>query len=346
MKRKRDSGSRCTDWQSLHDESIVWLLHDHFFHRLDANLAMREGGVTAKVVLPIGDLAIYNDSDGEGDLAFYERTLAQTDGWAVESLVRHERARRLFESRPDRFILAEKAQDALRAKREGKSAIFFGMEGSKALEGRIEMLGVFYRLGVRQMQLIWATPNQLVSVENGAWRLSPFGKEVLAGMNELGIVADLAHVPQGFFEDVARHSKAPFIVSHNVPDDLSPWHLDALKACKGIVGLHFCRHCINGPDATLDDFLDTVDRLVDAGYEDVVAIGGDLFEVDSYFYARHPAPAGAVGKKWSAFIDELSDIRLVPNITRGLCERGYSDGLIKKILGGNALRLYQTVLGG
>ena len=343
-----------TDWHRLHADAVVWLLHDHFYHRLDANLAMRKGGVTAKVAVPVGDLAIYNDSDGEDDRAFYERTLAQVDGWAVESLVRLERARRLYESRPDRFLIASKARDVLRARRDGKAAVFLGLEGCKCFEGRIEVLHTFYRLGVRQMQLMWSDPNQLVEVgSSGAWRLSGFGKEAVAAMNELGIAVDLAHAPWSLFQDAVERSRHPVIVSHGAPllgpggsGDMGREHLEALKACGGLLGLHFCRHYINGPFATFEDFLATIDFMVGNGYEDITALGGDLFEDDSYFRARHPAPGGATHDTWSVFIEELSDISRLPSLTRALVARGYAQGTIKRILGGNALRVYRRVLGG
>ena len=238
-------------WQRLHAESVVWLLHDHFYHRLDANLDMREGGVTAKTVIPIADLAIYNDSGGQDDLDYYHRTLEQREGWATESLVRLERARQLYQSRPDRFLLAESTDDVRRAKREGKAAIWFGMEGCKAFEGRIELLYTFYRLGVRQMQLTWAKPNQLVEVSpvSGEWRLSSFGRDAIAAMNQLGIVIDLAHAPWSLFQEVMARSVHPVIVSHGAPTgvhegsgDMTPQHLQDLRMFGGLLGLHFCRH--------------------------------------------------------------------------------------------------------
>jgi len=350
-----DIQERAMHWRRLHDESIVWVLHDHFFHRLDANLAMREGGVTAKTLVPIGDLAIYNDSAGEDDLTFYRRTLAQTDGWARESLVRLERARLLLESRPDRFLIAEHAHDVVRAKREGKAAIFFGCEGCKVFEGRIELVRVFHRLGVRQMQLTWAQPNQLVDVApgSGSWRLSGFGRDAVALMNELGIVIDLAHAPWSFFEEVIQRSAHPVIISHGAPSevhpgsgDMSAAHLDALRSCGGLLGLHFCRHYINGPFATFEDFLRTLDYLVEKGYEDIIALGGDLFEDDAYFRARHGVPPGATCETWSVFIGEIREIRLIPAITRALVERGYPEETIRKVLGENAHRVYRAVLGG
>jgi membrane dipeptidase len=350
---KRPQGSP-PGWRRLHADSVVWLLHDHFYHRLDANLAMRKGGVTAKVVVAVGDLAIYNDSGGEDDRAFYERTLAQVDGWAAESLVRLERARRLYESRSDRFVIACDAKDVIRAKRDAKAAVFLGLEGCKCFEGRIELLDTFYRLGVRQMQLIWSNPNQLVQVgSSGAWTLSGFGREAVAAMNELGIVIDLAHAPWSLFQDVVERSRHPVIVSHGAPlrapggsGDMGREHLEALKACGGLLGLHFCRHYINGPFATFEDFLAAVDFMVENGYEDITALGGDLFEDDGYFRARHPAPGGATHSTWSVFIEELSDISRLPNLTRALLARGYPQSTIRKTLGRNALRVYRRVLGG
>jgi len=339
-------------WRRLHDDAIVWLVHDHFYHRLDTNLAMREGGVTAKTVVPVADLAIYNDSPGEDHLAYYERTLAETDGWARESLVRLERARRLYESRPDRFLVAERAEDVLRAKREGKAAIFLGMEGCKAFEGRIELVSAFHRLGVRQMQLTWAGPNQLVDATSDAWRLSAFGREAVALMNELGVVIDLAHAPWSFFAEVVERSAQPVIVSHGAPKepygsgDMTRGHLDALAASRGLLGLHFCRHYINGPFATFDDFLGTIDWLIQQGYEDIVALGGDLFEDDAYFRARHPPPRGATHETWRPFIDEIGDVRRIRAITHALVARDYPEATIRKILGENALRVYRAALRG
>ena len=75
-----------------------------------------------------------------------------------------------------------------------------------------------------------------------------------------------------------------------------------------------------------------------------MALGGDLFEDNSYFRARHQPPSRVTHEDWGVFIDELSDIRLISNVTRGLLERGYGETTVRKILGGNALRLYNTVL--
>ena len=54
------------EWQQLHSDSIVWIPHDHFYRCFDTNLAMRDGGVTAKAVIPVADSVIYNDSQDEG----------------------------------------------------------------------------------------------------------------------------------------------------------------------------------------------------------------------------------------------------------------------------------------
>ena len=199
-----DEDAVATAAERLHRDSLVWVIHDHFFHRLEANLAMRDGGVTAKTLVPVADLAIYNDSADPDHAAFYARSLAQRDGWAVESLVRLERARRLLESRPERFVLALCPEDVLRAQREERSAIFLGLEGCKAFEGRLELLRIFHRLGVRQAQLMWAHPNQLVDASGSSHRLSSFGRECVAAMNELGIVIDLAHAPMDVFAEAIQ----------------------------------------------------------------------------------------------------------------------------------------------
>lgn len=77
--------------ERIHRDAIVWLIHDHYFHRLDAILALRDGGVTVKTLVPVADLAICSDSGEPDHVAFYHRTLEQMDGWAVPSLVRQAR---------------------------------------------------------------------------------------------------------------------------------------------------------------------------------------------------------------------------------------------------------------
>ncbi len=339
--------------QQLHDAALVWLLHDHLHHRIDETLAMRAAGVTAKTVVPVGDLAIYNDSDNPDHLDYYQRTLDQTAGWGRESLARVERARRQLESRPAEIVVATRASDVRTARESGRVAVFLGMEGCKAFEGSLELLDAFHEIGIRQMQLTWASPNDLVDAHGSGWRLSPFGREAVARMEELGVVIDVAHAPWSFVLDVAEVASGPFIVSHGAPSDPHPGsgdipreYLDLLLRREGVLGLHFCRHYINGPYATFEDFLETIDWLVVNGYEGIVALGGDLFEVDDYFRARHPAPAGSTHETWSVFIDEIDSIRKLPNITRALCARGHTEPVVRKTLGENVMRVYRRALGG
>ena len=340
-------------WQQLHDAALVWLLHDHFHHRLDETLAMQAAGVTAKTAVPVGDLAIYNDSDDPDHLGYYQRTLDQTVGWGRESLARVERARRLLESCPAEIVVATRASDVRTARESGRVAVFLGMEGCKAFEGSLGLLDEFHDLGVRQMQLTWANPNQLVDAADGSWRLSRFGRQAVSRMEELGVVIDVAHAPWSLVLDVAEVAEGPLVVSHGAPSDPHPGsgdipreYLDLLLRREGVLGLHFCRHYINGPHATFEDFLETIDWLVVNGYEDIVALGGDLFEVDDYFRARHPAPTGSTHETWSVFVDEIDSVRKMPNTTRALCARGHPEPVVRKILGENVMRVYRRALGG
>ena len=342
-----------SDWKQLYDDALVWLLHDHFFHRRDEILAMKEGGVSVKTLVPIGDLAIYNDSGDPDHLGYFQRTLAQTNGWAEASLERLDRTVRLLESLADDVLVATKAADVEAARASGRAAVFIGMEGCKAFEGSLERVAEFHERGVRQMQLTWATPNQFVDVRDSVWRLSSFGRKALALMEQLGVVIDLAHAPWSFVLDVADATDGPLIVSHGAPTEPHPGsgdvpreYLDLLQRRGGVLGVHFCRHYINGPFATFNDFLDAVEWMVENGYEDVVALGGDLFEVDDYLRARHAPPKGATHETWSVFIEEIDSVRKVPAITEGLVQRGLSEGSIRKILGENVMRVYKTALKG
>jgi membrane dipeptidase len=158
-------------------------------------------------------------------------------------------ARRLIEAYPGDLELASTADDIVRIHRSGKIASLLGMEGGRGIAGSMPALRQFYNLGVRYMTL---THNQTTEWADSATDepkhdgISPFGAQVVAEMNRIGMLVDLSHVSPDSMKDALELSRAPVIFSHsnaftrnphprNVPDEV----LRLLPANGGVVMVNF-----------------------------------------------------------------------------------------------------------
>ena len=313
----------------LHESSVVALAHDHLFGADDLRAA-RRGGVTAKVVkLTVDGL--------EWDEHWRRVSVARCEGYAKRALVAMDAVYRLVETSGGEAVIVRNTADILAAKRDGKTGLILGLEGPRPLEGSVEVLRALYRLGLREMQLTWAVPNQLIT--DGM--INDLGRRVIREMNELGVLIDLSHLADGAFHQVLEMSECPVVMSHTAchavsgtQDTMTDEKIEALAAAGGVAALHFVSGDYIKPRrgtsvATLDDLIDHVDHIRSLVGIEYVALGGDYFpkaEEDDW--------------RW---VTEIEDISLIPNVTRGLVGRGYSDEEIEKVLGANLLRLYGKV---
>src|SRR5579884_2383669 len=282
--------------------------------------------------------------------------------------VRHD----IVGAHPETFQLALTADDIEAAHRAGKIAALIGIEGGHAIEDSLRLLRDYYALGVRYMTLThvntndWADSsgdmdNPNVKHHNG---LTPFGRQVVWEMNRLGMMVDVSHVADKTFWDVIEIGKAPPIASHsscralcNVPRNMTDDMIRALAKKGGVIQINFnCgflspksagaekayekrfmsaktpaeRDAIGEemkrtvPRATLADVVAHIDHVVKLVGVDSVGIGSDFDGVEC-------TPEG------------LDDNSKFPNLTRALEQRGYSAEDIRKIYGGNTLRLMRAV---
>ncbi|HEY0164799.1 MAG TPA: dipeptidase [Sphingomicrobium sp.] len=158
-------------------------------------------------------------------------------------------ARRLIAAYPRHLEIASTAADIERIHRQGKIASVLGMEGGRQIAGSMPALRQFYALGVRYMTL---THNQTTEWADSATDepkhggISPFGAEVIAEMNRVGMLIDLSHVSPDAMKDAIAMSRSPVIFSHsnaftrnphprNVPDEV----LRLLPAKGGVVMVNF-----------------------------------------------------------------------------------------------------------
>src|SRR5579864_6633520 len=315
---------------------------------------LKEGGVGAQF------FAVYVAASYVNGNRSANRTLQMID------TVRHD----IIGRYPDDFVLATTAKDIEDAHRRGKIAALMGIEGGHAIEDSLRLLRDYYALGIRYMTLThsntnnWADSSGDVSdskIEhhNG---LTDFGKQVVREMNRLGMMVDISHVADKTFWDALSVSTAPMIASHsscralcNVPRNMTDEMIVALAKKGGVVQVNFncgflseksAEAARKVPDSTLpgprgdDEMIERYRKMVPpATLEDAVAhidhvvkiAGIGAAGIGSDFDGVYCTPRG------------LEDVSKFPNLTRALLEKGYSETDIRKIYGGNTLRVMRAV---
>lgn len=276
--------------------------------------------------------------------------------------------------------LALSPEDARRLEKEGKAAIFMGMENGYPLGTDLQRLREFYDLGVRYLTLSHTRNNEICdsSTDTTAeWGgLSPLGEKVVAEMNRLGMLVDVSHVHDDTFADVLALTKAPVIASHSSararcdhPRNMSDDMLRAVKQNGGVVQLcllgNYIKKIPQDPAraaalAPLQAQREAHRRgeLSAAQQEELAA---KLREIN----AKHPLKLPLL-EDAMAHLDHMvavmgidhvgigsdfdgggglvnsNDVSEMPNITLALVRRGYSENDIHKIWGGNLLRVFAT----
>jgi membrane dipeptidase len=248
--------------------------------------------------------------------------------------------RRLNEIHHDVFLPAYRSGDVARARRQGKIASFITIENGAAVENRLDALDSFYDLGVRLMTLCHNATTDWCDSATDAPRhggLSDFGKRVIAKMNALGMIIDLAHVSDAVMHQTIESSSAPVVFSHsnaralcnhprNVPDDV----LDLVPANGALIMATFVPDFIRARpknskqvSGNLSQYCDHLDYLKSRVGPDCVGIGSDFFG----------GPQG----------EGLKDVSCFPYIFAELINRGWIESDLKKLAGDNVLRVFRAV---
>ena len=267
---------------------------------------------------------------------------------------------------PDAFKMALTADDVEDAHEGGRIGSLIGVEGGHMINNSLAMLRTFYDLGARYMTLAhfkntdWADSATDTPRANG---LTNFGREVVREMNRLGMLVDLSHVSPDTMNDALDVAEAPVLFSHssaraitNVPRNVPDEVLNRLPGNGGVVmvafvpffvtkeepnfvappvrGDHMSQQAMAAvlekwlrenppPPTSLADVADHIDHIRDVAGIDHVGLGSDFDGMPSH----HTVPAG------------LEDVSKYPGLTAELVRRGYSDGDVKKVMGGNVLRV-------
>ena len=222
------------------------------------------------------------------------------------------------------------AADITKAQQDGATSALLGIEGAHALEGDLDNVELFARLGVRYLGLLHFSANESGFPAYGTGRrdgegLTAWGRELVRRCEAASIIVDLAHINRaGFLEACAMSRRAP-IVSHtgvskahahwrNIDDD----QIRAVADKGGVVGIIFCPRFLGGDG--VDDVVRHLRHVIDVAGEDTPALGSDW---DGMIV---PTPA-------------LRDAAHLPMLTDALLAAKFSDRTIAKILRGNALRV-------
>lgn len=279
---------------------------------------------------------------------------------------------------PELAGLAVHPDDAFRLKKEGKRAVFIGIENGYAIGKDLTLIGDYYRHGARYITLCHTKNNDICDSSTDTTEfngLSAFGKTVVAEMNRIGMMIDISHASDKSFYDVLSITKAPVIASHscaralcNNPRNLDDDMLGALAKNGGVIQMCILSDYVKAPEpnalrdsllgairlkyhdwdnlteeqvknyrkerrdldaqfpsklATVADVADHIDHLVEVAGVDHVGIGTDF--------------DGGGG------VDGCYDVSEMGNITLELVSRGYSKEEIRKIWGGNLMRVMNEV---
>lgn len=290
----------------------------------------------------------------QGERAF-ELTFKNIAAWNLE-----------FERHPNVFMQVRTLDDIRAAKRARKVGVMFGFQDTVPYADKMERVEMFRRMGVRIVQLTYNGPNLvgdgcLVPNDGG---LKPFGREVVARLNDLGTLIDLSHVGWETTRQTIAASRKPVAATHsgaaavnNVPrckpDDI----LRALANKGGVIGVFMMPFLRASGQPNADDFMKHVRHCVNVCGEDHVGVGSDLSITPldltpefrkthaDFVKVRRARGISAPGEDENIFnyVPDFNTPRRMEQVADRLAAAGHSSARIEKIIGGNWMRLLQDV---
>jgi membrane dipeptidase len=224
------------------------------------------------------------------------------------------------------------AADLEAAHGAGEPAIVADVEGLDFLDAKLERLEEAHQRGIRHVQLVHYTPNEIGDFQTGAIMhqgLTPFGAEVIRACHQLGFVCDVAHATKDMVEQTVKVATKPVLLSHTALSgsramgptplsgrQISPGHARAIAETGGSVGIwHFF--------PSLDKYVDGLKEMAEIVGVDHVSIGTD----------QHVSPG--------SMPDYTQWVHLVAAILRG----GFTPDEAGKIVGGNYMRIFRAAVG-
>ena len=243
------------------------------------------------------------------------------------------------EMEKDGYSLIKSKKHLKKVEENSSIGIVLSLEGAVALERNLQLLPIFYELGIRNIGLSWSRKNLFcegIGLTQNSSRtegLSIYGLELIEQMESLGIVIDVSHLNQKGFADVVKNAGKPFIASHsnvfnlcNNNRNLTDEQLMEIASAEGVVGINFYpKFLSNEPDTvSIKDVIHHIKYITDLIGINHVGLGSDFDGIGS-------TPKG---------LENASKVKDIPPLLK---EEGFNSQDIAKIMGGNFKRVFISI---
>jgi len=354
---------------------------------IDVPYRLEEVWVDVSVATDDGDFDYPRAMQGGLNLPFMSiytpASLEKEDGDASEN---YQLANRLIDSveaitarAPDKFMMVHSVSDAEKAVKTGRIGLALGMENGSPINHKLENVQFFADRGVRYITLAHGLSNHISDSsydENHQWDgLSPFGKEVVAEMNRVGVMVDISHVSDDAFYQVMELTKVPVIASHSSPRHFTPgWErnmsddmIKALAKNGGVIQINFGSSFLTSEAMEWYKALSAErDKYLEANELDKDSDEAEQFGKD--YRIDHPFPYATLDELVQTFVhvidlvgaehvgigsdfdgvgdslpENMKDVSYYPLLIEELLKREYPVDTIRGIMGGNLLRVWREV---
>lgn len=330
---------------------------------------MKEAGMNVQV------FSVWCDGNKKEPFAYASRQIDTLYAWAARN--------------PEKMMIVKTPADLSRSVKQQKLGSMIGVEGGHMIEDDLGKLDKLFERGARYLTLTWNNSTSWATSamdENMPSKsplsgeaapkkgLTPFGKQVVQRMNQLGMMVDLSHVGEQTFWDAMNTSTKPVIVSHSncyslcpVFRNLKDEQILAIGKNGGVINLNFYSGFLTEDYQKLDrDFR----RKYRAERDSLLKINPEPYFAEAYLFKKYPKEVQQMRPPLSTIVDHLDhivkligvdhvgfgsdfdgitstpqgldDITGYPLITKELMARGYSKKDIAKIMGGNFIRLFKA----
>lgn len=314
-------------------------------------------------------------------MSIYIPSSYQVDGGAkalADSLI--DMVGGIAQAHPDKFAVAVSPRQVEANFKKGIISLPMGMENGAPIEDKLENVAYFQKRGIRYITLTHSTDNLICDSSYDTTRtwngLSPFGREVVAEMNRVGIMVDISHVSDSTFYDVMEITKAPVIASHsscrkftpgferNMNDDM----IRRLGENGGVIQINFGSTFLDGEVAAarnemraeimkvleeknlsyrddaakpvIDEFMS---KNRDKYFADVQTVANHIDHVVQLAGIDHVGLGSDFDGVGDSLPTGLKDVSDYPNLIYELLKRGYTEEDIEKICWGNVRRVWSAV---
>jgi membrane dipeptidase len=273
---------------------------------------------------------------------------------------------------PEKFALAKSPDDIEKNTRDGKVSLPMGMENGAPIGNDLDNLDYFYRQGIRYITLTHNKDNQICDSSRDSTQtwggLSPFGRDVIARMNKLGIMVDISHVHDSTFYEAVELSRAPVIASHSscrafaptVARDMTDDMIRKLGEKDGVIMINFFTNFLDSAAGNNSRKLAAL--LGEKGLRSEDPAAKPVIE---QFRKDHPLTTSVetvadhidhvvklagiehvgIGSDYDGVDSNLpiglEDVSTYPNLIYTLLKRGYSEEDIARICSGNVFRVWR-----